>query len=86
VDRSQVAGWLRRYMEAWKSYDRAQIGELFSEGAEYRYHPYDDPVRDGMRSSSRGSRTPIRPPPTTVPTSPSPLTAIRPSRWDTVPI
>jgi hypothetical protein len=45
VDRSQVAGWLRRYVESWKSYDRAQIGELFSEGAEYRYHPYDDPVR-----------------------------------------
>jgi SnoaL-like protein len=53
VDRSQVAGWLRRYVESWKSYDRAQIGELFSEGAEYRYHPYDDPVwgRDAIVES-----------------------------------
>ena len=45
MDRTQVAGWLRRYVEAWKSYDRSQIGELFSEGAEYRDNPYDDPVR-----------------------------------------
>lgn len=45
MDRSQVAGWLRRYVDAWKSYERNEIGDLFSDNAEYRYHPYDDPVR-----------------------------------------
>ena len=44
--REQVIEWLRAYIEAWKSYDREQIGALFSDGAEYRYHPYDrEPVR-----------------------------------------
>lgn len=37
--------WLDRYVAAWKSYDAAAIGELFSEGAEYRYHPEDEPER-----------------------------------------
>ena len=33
-------------MEAWRSYDADAIGDLFSEDAEYAYHPYDDePVR-----------------------------------------
>ncbi len=46
MDRAQVAGWLDRYVGAWKSYDQEQIAELFSDDAEYRYHPYDeDPVR-----------------------------------------
>jgi nuclear transport factor 2 (NTF2) superfamily protein len=45
MDRRQLADWLRRYVDAWESYDREQIGDLFAEGAEYRYHPYDEPVR-----------------------------------------
>jgi ketosteroid isomerase-like protein len=45
VERAQVAEWLRRYVEAWTAYDRDRIGDLFSEDAEYRYHPYDEPVR-----------------------------------------
>jgi ketosteroid isomerase-like protein len=45
MDRAEVTRWLERYVAAWKSYDRGAIGELFSEDAEYRYHPYDDPVR-----------------------------------------
>jgi hypothetical protein len=40
-----VQRWLDRYIEAWRSYDPGQIGELFSEDAEYRYRPYGDPVR-----------------------------------------
>lgn len=37
--------WLDRYVGAWKRYDSAAIGDLFSEDATYRYHPEDDPVR-----------------------------------------
>jgi len=38
-----VQRWLDRYVEAWKSYDPAAIGDLFSADAEYRYHPWDEP-------------------------------------------
>jgi hypothetical protein len=41
---AQFKDWLDRYVAAWKSYDRQQIGELFAEGVEYRYGPADDPV------------------------------------------
>jgi len=40
-----VQGWLDRYVQAWLSYDPKQIGDLFSQDAEYRYHPWDEPVR-----------------------------------------
>jgi hypothetical protein len=36
---------LEWYVEAWRSYDPDAIGDLFTEDAEYRYHPYDEPVR-----------------------------------------
>ena len=42
MDRSTVEAWLDRYVEAWKSYDRAAIADLFSADAVYRFHPYDD--------------------------------------------
>ena len=45
IDRAHVQDWLDRYVAAWKSYDPAAIAELFSEDAEYRYHPWDEPVR-----------------------------------------
>ena len=45
IDRAHVQDWLDRYVAAWKSYDTAVIGELFSENAEYRYHPWTEPVR-----------------------------------------
>lgn len=38
---ADVQRWLDRYVEAWRTYDPAAIGELFSEDAEYRYHPWD---------------------------------------------
>jgi ketosteroid isomerase-like protein len=44
VDAASVAAWLDAYVAAWKSYDREQIGALFSDDVKYRYHPYDEPV------------------------------------------
>jgi ketosteroid isomerase-like protein len=45
VTREDLQRWLQRYVEAWRSYDPDAIADLFSEDAEYRYHPYDEPVR-----------------------------------------
>ena len=44
MTRADVQRWLDRYVAAWKSYDAADIADLFSADAEYRYHPWDDPV------------------------------------------
>jgi SnoaL-like protein len=42
----RVQAWLDAYVAAWRGYDPDAIGALFSEGASYAYHPYDDePVR-----------------------------------------
>lgn len=45
MDRPTFQRWLDAYVEAWKTYDEQQIADLFSEGAEYRYHPQDEPVK-----------------------------------------
>jgi ketosteroid isomerase-like protein len=45
VDEAGFQRWLDAYIEAWRTYDPDRIGELFSEDVEYRYHPWDDPVR-----------------------------------------
>jgi ketosteroid isomerase-like protein len=45
VTREQVQAWLDAYVAAWRSYDADAIGALFSDAAEYRYHPYDEPLR-----------------------------------------
>jgi uncharacterized protein (TIGR02246 family) len=45
MTRDDVQDWLDRYVEAWRTYDRAAIADLFSEDAEYRYHPGDEPTR-----------------------------------------
>jgi ketosteroid isomerase-like protein len=46
MDKELFQGWLDRYIDAWRSYDPAAIGDLFTEDAEMRYHPYDpEPVR-----------------------------------------
>jgi hypothetical protein len=39
-----VQHWLDRYVDAWRTYDPAMIGDLFTEGAAYRYHPWDEPI------------------------------------------
>jgi ketosteroid isomerase-like protein len=44
MDTESVAAWLGRYVEAWMTYDRDQIGALFSQDVEYRFHPYDEPI------------------------------------------
>lgn len=41
----QVQTWLDAYVAAWRSYDRAAIGDLFSEDASYAYYPYEEPLR-----------------------------------------
>ena len=41
----EVAAWLKRYVDAWHSNDREQIGDLFAEDAEYRFYPYEEPRR-----------------------------------------
>ncbi|MEO8469191.1 MAG: nuclear transport factor 2 family protein [Chloroflexota bacterium] len=45
MTRDDVQRWLDRYIDAWKTYDRGQIAALFSADAEYRYHPWNEPVR-----------------------------------------
>jgi hypothetical protein len=45
LEEDRVSEWLAGYQEAWRTYDPAAIGALFSENAAYRYHPYDEPLR-----------------------------------------
>jgi len=42
MDDAKVAQWLTSYVEAWRTYDAAAIGALFSEDVVYRYHPWDE--------------------------------------------
>jgi hypothetical protein len=60
MDRVDVDDWLDAYVAAWKSYDREEIGALFSADIVYRYHPYDEPVRgsDAVVSSWLGEDEP----------------------------
>jgi hypothetical protein len=44
VTDGEVQGWLDAYVAAWSTYDEARIGALFTEDAEYRYHPWEEPV------------------------------------------
>jgi hypothetical protein len=41
VDRDAVQRWLDAYAQAWLTYDPAAIGALFTNDAEYRWHPWD---------------------------------------------
>ena len=45
MERADVQRWLDAYVAAWKSYDSNLIAALFAEDVEYRYHPYDEPIR-----------------------------------------
>ena len=49
---AEVQRWLDDYVAAWRSYDPDEIRELFSENADYRYHPWDEPIsgRDAIVS------------------------------------
>jgi ketosteroid isomerase-like protein len=45
MTRAEVNRWLQAYVAAWKSYDSERIAALFTQDIEYRYHPYDEPIR-----------------------------------------
>lgn len=45
MNRDSVQVWLNNYVDAWRTYDAARIGDLFSEDALYFFSPFDDPVR-----------------------------------------
>ena len=45
MTRDDVQRWLDAYIAAWRTYDPTAIGDLFSEAADYRYHPWDEPLR-----------------------------------------
>jgi ketosteroid isomerase-like protein len=45
MDRDSVARWLVEYVDAWRSYDRARIGDLFTEDVSYRFYPHEDAIR-----------------------------------------
>jgi len=45
VTHAQVQDWLDRYIRAWETYEEAAVRALFTEDAEYRYHPWDKPVQ-----------------------------------------
>ena len=45
MDRARVQAWLDAYVQAWKTYDKEAIGNLFSEDATYSYDPYSVPIR-----------------------------------------
>jgi ketosteroid isomerase-like protein len=42
VDTAQVQRWLDAYAHAWKTYDSDEISALFTDDAEYRWHPWDE--------------------------------------------
>jgi ketosteroid isomerase-like protein len=48
MDRSDVQGWLDRYVEAWRANERGPIEELFTDDAVYGYRPWDSD-RDTVR-------------------------------------
>jgi len=45
VDHAGFQAWLNRYVAAWRSGSRDDIGALFSEDVVYSYRPYSTPVR-----------------------------------------
>jgi hypothetical protein len=45
LNREDASRWLAAYVEAWKSRDRDRIGALFTNDAEYRYYPGQEPLR-----------------------------------------
>ena len=42
ISHETVQDWLDAYSRAWETYDPDQIAALFSDGAQYRWHPYDE--------------------------------------------
>ena len=44
ITQEAVQNWLDAYEWAWETYDPEQIAALWSENAEYRWHPADEPT------------------------------------------
>ena len=44
ITHETVQDWLDAYARAWETYEPGQIAALFSERAEYRWHPADEPT------------------------------------------
>ena len=42
MNRESLQTWLDKYVEAWRTYTPAKIGELFSKDALYFYSPFDE--------------------------------------------
>ena len=42
MNREFLLEWLEKYVEAWRTYEPAKIGDLFSENALYFYSPFDE--------------------------------------------
>jgi len=40
MNRSDLQGWLNRYVDAWRTDDAEQVASLFTDDAVYRYRPY----------------------------------------------
>ncbi|HEX4930960.1 MAG TPA: nuclear transport factor 2 family protein [Gaiellaceae bacterium] len=43
ITHEHVQEWLNAYEHAWQTYDADEVAALFTEDAEYRWHPYDEP-------------------------------------------
>lgn len=58
MTRDEVQRWLDDYVAAWRSYDPEAISDLFAEDAEYRYHPWEEPIsgRDAIVADWLGGR------------------------------
>jgi ketosteroid isomerase-like protein len=44
MDHARFQDWLDRYIDGWRTGDKAAIGDLFSADARYFYGPYRDPL------------------------------------------
>lgn len=44
MDHTRFAAWLRGYIEAWRSGDRAAVEALFTEDARYAFAPFRPPL------------------------------------------
>ncbi len=49
MERSDVQDWLDRYVQAWRSNERAPIEALFTDDVMYRFRPYESyPAAEGI--------------------------------------
>jgi len=55
-----VASWIEAYGRAWRERDDQAVGELFTDGAVYRSHPFREPLagREAIRAYWRQATGP----------------------------